>query len=436
MQVTIFGIIWLPILGAAMFLPLRYLASLVVFSAIFQAASVLNVGTKGISPFFISQAMFSLCALVRIKVLPARIPRWAVVLLVLIAFAILVTLLAPLLFKGTLVYVPDQGIDEAAMYGGSPLSYSAGQLAQCVYLLVNVVTLGLFYFAGRLLDWRLLWRVFMFSLWLVVFIGLWEFSSKIIGYPFPSDFFYSNPGVAQLSDQLTFGIDRLNSTYTEPSNAGAVLAAFFWMTMMSSQMSYLALILILGTLVCTVSGTGVAALLAGMVYRVSSKYGVSILLVLALFLFAGLILSGYAEILLSLLSIKFESHSGVSRLTADVYAFELVPKTFGFGVGLGSNRPSGLLAYVVSNLGVIGSGLWGGFVFLFLFDAHRCKLPYKSDVARRRSLIMYVVVILAGQAVSVPDLNLMSTWVCLFVIAAMLGSNDSISRPVAQDRNV
>jgi hypothetical protein len=51
---------------------------------------------------------------------------------------------------------------------------------------------------------------------------------------------------------------------------------------------------------------------------------------------------------------KSASSSGQHRMATSLYTFPLVFQTLGLGVGLGSNRPNGLLSYILSNLGIPG----------------------------------------------------------------------------------
>lgn len=51
---------------------------------------------------------------------------------------------------------------------------------------------------------------------------------------------------------------------------------------------------------------------------------------------------------------KQDSSSYINRTASDLYALELVLRTKGLGVGMGSNRPSSLLASLLSTVGVLG----------------------------------------------------------------------------------
>ncbi len=60
---TLFGLFFVSICFIGWFKPVKYLFSVVIFSCVFQAAAVFNVGTSGIPPyivadFFLSQKSF------------------------------------------------------------------------------------------------------------------------------------------------------------------------------------------------------------------------------------------------------------------------------------------------------------------------------------------------------------------------------------------
>ena len=62
---------------------------------------------------------------------------------------------------------------------------------------------------------------------------------------------------------------------------------------------------------------------------------------------------------------KSQSRSGRDRGATALHALYLGVETVGLGVGLGSNRPSGLLFYILSNMGIPGLLL-----FSYLLSCH------------------------------------------------------------------
>ena len=51
---TLFGLFFVSICFIGWFKPVKYLFSVVIFSCVFQAAAVFNVGTSGIPPYIVT----------------------------------------------------------------------------------------------------------------------------------------------------------------------------------------------------------------------------------------------------------------------------------------------------------------------------------------------------------------------------------------------
>jgi tetrahydromethanopterin S-methyltransferase subunit F len=78
--------------------------------------------------------------------------------------------------------------------------------------------------------------------------------------------------------------------------------------------------------------------------------------------------SGYREVLTNVTVSKGESGSFINRTAADLYSLQLLLRTYGLGVGLGSNRSSGLLTTLISNVGL--GGVLAFLVFYFKLFAN------------------------------------------------------------------
>lgn len=55
---TLFGLFFVSICFIGWFKPVKYLFSVVIFSCVFQAAAVFNVGTSGIPPYIVADFFF------------------------------------------------------------------------------------------------------------------------------------------------------------------------------------------------------------------------------------------------------------------------------------------------------------------------------------------------------------------------------------------
>jgi hypothetical protein len=113
---------------------------------------------------------------------------------------------------------------------------------------------------------------------------------------------------------------------------------------------------------------------------------------------------------------KIGSVSALSRFGADAYAFDLVLKTYGLGVGLGSNRPSSFVAALLSQVGVVGFVLFACAAWSTLWN-----LP-KAD----RWIGMAALGLLLSMAFGLPDLSFPFLWI-LFALAAQSKAASTIS---------
>ena len=73
--------------------------------------------------------------------------------------------------------------------------------------------------------------------------------------------------------------------------------------------------------------------------------------------------AGYTETIMTNTVSKGESSSFINRTAADLYAFELLLRTDGLGVGMGSNRASSLITTLLSNVGLAGFLVFAIYLF-------------------------------------------------------------------------
>jgi hypothetical protein len=77
---------------------------------------------------------------------------------------------------------------------------------------------------------------------------------------------------------------------------------------------------------------------------------------------ATLFIPDFHQLLSDILWYKSQSHSGQERHSTILVALDVATQSYGLGVGLGSNRPSGMLFYILSNIGIPGSILIVGLI--------------------------------------------------------------------------
>jgi hypothetical protein len=428
---TLEGIVFIPVALFFFFFRPRLLFPLLIVSTVFEASSVISSGSIGIQPYYCVAILFVLRALIDKGKVPGqasdRYFRW-----LWIAFAFVATISAiilPIAFGGIPVFSGRLGIDENFLSGGVPLHLQSGNLIQPAFLILNILVVFSAAKQGQYTDAA--HKAFIGSAYLIIFIVLLQVLFFWAGLPFPITLINNNPGYSVV-DLLAGGSLRPSGSFTEPSTLGAVLAALFaaflWRYLARKSSLLSAALTALACLLAASSSSFAAVAIVVIILvltqpivrlpwyirisrlkRFSAIFGSVILLALLMLIptIRSLILAQTIE--------KSASSSALARLGADAYAFTLVGRTYGLGVGLGSNRPSSFVAALLSQVGVIG-------ILLFACAAWSTlrNLP-RSD----RWIGMALLGLLLSMAFGLPDLSFPYLWV-LFALAAQSKAADSL----------
>lgn len=414
MHITAFGIVWILILGISFFMPIQYLGRMLIITGIFQASSVVNIGDKGIYAMIIADAVFIFRAAFNTSFKRGeKYGNWIKMWGIFATIAIIGAIIMPILFKGTLIRT--SGMKN--LQDMIPLTYTSRNTIQIITLLANSMTLFVFYKNKDKFDEKFMLKSFMIAIGIVLFVGFWEYLSKMGLCPikFPSELIYNNIGYSQAYNQnTTFGIKRMNSTFTEASVCGAFLSASFWacISLRNKKANIMAVILLVA-LVCNFSGTGVMAMIAGaMIYILLSdkKKRVIPLIIGCLVLLIILNAIGMLDVFVEMITGKLTSTSGNIRMSANTYSLELILKTFGLGVGLGSHKSSSLILNLLSVTGIPGT------IVFFISMYYLFKPIYKLRTlnAYCNFGLMFFLVMFVAQCLSIPDLTFTPLWMCLY----------------------
>lgn len=293
-----------------------------------------------------------------------------------VVWALGITAMGPWVFEGTLVLDPRMGIDVAVNYP-PPLQYNVSNLAQAGYLLL---AFGLVLYVGnrRTLSPHLLTA----GLAIGMVLTTANLLADAVGIDWPTEFFDASPSATYISTTET-GELRFRGIFTEPSGLAlfsSVAVVFFLSTAARStdraRLAYsllgalsLANLLAADSGTATVVGLTVAGITSVVVYggfllgvrRISLAAAVTFALaVLGLIWWWSDIYAAVAAVIED----KVASSSFTNRTAADAFSLDLFLDTRGFGVGLGSNRPSTFIPGLLSTTGVIG-------VVLFVWAAAR-----------------------------------------------------------------
>ena len=387
MEVPASGFILIPpSIGILIFAPER-LSEWAVFVAIFQAASVVNVGggfAVGIAPFFF------VAMLVTLRVLPQwwsgavrffrgePALRHVHVLTIFVGWTVFSAFASPVLFAGTPVDSPRMGVDQS-FFSQIPLRWSFSNAGQAAYMVLNfIVILHMLQMSNRQEYIKRLQWTFSFSGMCVVAIGAFQIFCFRFGMHFPSWLFNSNVAWGQSYNQWFNGISRLSATFVEPSDAATFLSAWalFELTIVisgSDNSVWHWTCVVAGTvaLVETASTTGyvTVALMWSIITATTAKTvltrgrlnvrAVFALTIMAVGAVVALAAMPSARLILDgVLFGKSTSLSGVHRAATLPRAVEVFYSTLSLGAGLGSNRAMSVAFYILSNLGLPGTVLF------------------------------------------------------------------------------
>jgi hypothetical protein len=435
------GLLFVPFTLILLFLRPNWLFPVAIVAAIFPAMSVLNlrIGTfeLGISPYYFTAILLTLSLLAQLLTKrPLYLsPATRVFLFFLGCFALIAVtsaLTLPRFFADLPVYSPRLGID-GQVGNLTPLSWSFSNLGQALYLSLNIgVVLSIFTKKSISPDSSIfLWLgLGLFFIFFALQIG-----TRFFGLPYPADILYSNPIYYQGYEQVLpgLGLPRLNATFSEPSNAGsylgAMLAFILTLAFQTRRKRYwLASLCVMIALLLTTSSSGylvlgvVGAVALGLPllkFLLKQSLSKKLLGTWASIVFACLVAVipvtiAVFPILDEVILSKPQSNSFINRISSDLDALTILVQTYGLGAGLGSNRPSSFLTYLLSNIGWLATGcffvaLW----VLFYTTWTKQNAPAQAVVA---ALSAYLV----AKLIAAPDLADSLLWVLMAVVIAQL----------------
>ena len=422
---TLIGALFLLVGGYCFVKAPKCLFGVLLVSGLFEASSALNIGDRGIQPYYVIAALFVARALLYKHQSREEAAHFKGkgLLAAFAALGVASAFVLPRLFAGLPVFDPSLGLD-AGLIVRPPLAFGTGNVAQAGYLIVQVLVV----WAASLRFSSLAFsrKAYVVSFYLLAGVIAVQLLCAQLKIAFPYSVLQNNPGYYM---QDTTTDSRPTGTFPEPSMAGVMLSLFF-----------------AGFLAEYFGGTGklsrviLAAIAVGVVASSGSLIAASIVLA-AMFLFppkkngasgrafggarrAGLIVaiaflvafSPLKETLLRQTVGKVYSNSFVTRISADLYAVDLAASTRWIGVGLGSNRPSSLITSLLSNVGILGTVGFALLLWLLTRNA-----TGDSKWVRWSALAVFV-----DMAVGVPDITSPTLWIVM-ALAVHLGTRSYMS---------
>ena len=438
-ELTLAGVIILPLALFVFFRDSKYILGVLFFVSIFHGASVLNFTYGGmklaISPYYFIGSLISLRFILSVLFKGSRVykvlSRTSTVLLLLFWFwSIITALILPHIFSGLEVYAPRVGF-AALSQQREYLKFSFSNIGQAIYLTINIfVILFAVVEINRFNQFSYLLKSFQLAALTSITLSFYQRLVYMVDswkYLYPHALLYSNPIYYIGAEQKMGGIYRINATFAEPSVAAAFYSSIFSGSLAAfvhaGQLFWLieALVATLA-IINTLSTTGIVVWFATVLMLTLSITTISIfskvkfvqIARLSVLMLAFIGLSSLLPILITkypaiyeITINKMHSLSYSRRISADLYSMILILETYGLGVGLGSNRPSSLLASMLTNVGILGTMLFA----LYLYSTIRPIL--RSNFAEAKFIVWTLVALLVAQAVSLPNLNFPPLWVLL-----------------------
>jgi hypothetical protein len=406
------------------------LFGLLVISSLFEASSVVNIGGRGVQPYYLIATFFIARAMLY-KIRNGGVNVTFNGRGLLIGFAVLGTVSAfvlPVVFAGMPVYDPSLGID-AGMVFRPPLELGLGNFAQAGYL--GIQALVVWAAACSPSSLSVSRRAYTGAFYLLVAVISIQLICKELRVSFPYSVLQNNPGYYMEDTAIDL---RLPGTFAEPSMAGVALSMFFagFLAQFLCGKGKILRVLVAAAAVGIVASSGsliavgitTLALLTFPPKKESGTPPASVgprrMAMIAVIAVAAAI-SPLRTTLMSQTVDKEYSNSFVKRAAADIYAVDLAASTNWVGVGLGSNRPSSLITALLSNLGVVGCI---GFFLMFV----RLLSNATGDSAWIRWSGVAIVV---DMAIGVPDVTSSILWIVM-ALAVLSRNNSKLSMPIGR----
>lgn len=417
------------------------LFALLIFSSLFPATAAITGDLRWVPPYYIIICFFILRPFL-IHPSTNKLSMGYKGKVALFSFgliAVLSVFLLPIIFAGTPVYSPQIGIDDGMLYR-PPLQLGWGQVGQAGYLLLQIMAI-ISASRSRAVSNRSA-KAYWFAGYFLVAIVFIQFACKEAGVIFPNSIIQNNPYHAlQFASDADLGWEgRSQGTFSEPSGAGAMLAAFALALMSQSyagkhrRAGILVTWLAIGMVGSSSSLVAVAVATLFLIFsnpifrfpwyiRRARAKTFTVLVIGAIVVVVVLVASPLGPLLYSQTFSKQESLSYIHRLAADEYSLELLRRTYGFGVGLGSNRPSSLLSSLLSNVGILGS-----LVFFVMCVQLLSNAKGQYTWIRWAAVALLIDLVLGG-----PDITSPLIWT-LLTMSVWFGSGNTTDLSASIDR--
>lgn len=444
--VTNLGLVLIATFILILFFKRTYLPAFFVVLTIFQAGSVVNIelinaGTKvwdldyqvisyGLNPYIFFAPIIFLYFILKIKLVPALLKNEYPLryLLLFCIIGIIGAFALPLLFEGIPVYSPLER--HAAEYPPSPLKFGVSNFVQAASILIN--TVFVFYiFQQAIIEKqtiKIIQRGFWFGFFLVCAIQIYERAAWLLEWQSFNWFFLTNTGYALSGEAKTqSGLLRIGSPFSEPSYSAAYMASIFcgliglislktikekkWMYYLLAVISFILTINIISTTGLILVAIGILIFSIHIALKSSLKFKIAIFILGSILITIIALFFNHSE------SFKLNANEFIfekfiyaaDRFNADFKSLSIFLHTYGLGVGIGSNRPSSLIASLMSNMGLMGLVLHS----LIIIHLLKTSLYSKDENLEKLFYLLIYLFFVLAMYLSIPDINLPLHWVIM-----------------------
>jgi hypothetical protein len=464
MSITVYGYILIPLLIIIFLIKPKYLIYLLIISLTLQVTSLINIGDYySLQIYRFITILVSVLFFIHLTIRGFKIKFKNKILkeisfygIVFVFFAIVWSFIAPFIFAGYPVFPPELGVDFSAVYGPSPLEFSEYNIAFSIYILFYVLTL-LFIITTNWdqNDLKILHRTFMISFLIILVTSISQILNVILKTPDITTYLYTIT-TREFRLSMAGSFPRVQATYQEPSMLApfivGVYSYYLYSTFKYKNVLHLTMTIV--TLILILLSTSTTAYISTMiltllvlyfnlplriknytVYINPSRIIINVIIITAaLLIFMGVIFftagfDSFIFLINEVLINKLDTASYKNRTIADLHALKLFVDTYGLGVGLGSNRPSSLLPFLLSQLGFVGT--WLFLVFIYKIMYFTCKSLKNTEYFQYFFLLPAVLV---SQLIAYPDITNPTLWqfiyICIIfssIFSSRFQNNESLS---------
>ncbi|MEM7460276.1 MAG: hypothetical protein AAF331_12485, partial [Pseudomonadota bacterium] len=435
------GLIFIALAAASVFRSQMTALAVMGVAALFQAATVMDLGMATIPPGHVTLAFFILAVILRVNGLGASVsalvyPRAGFFLSMVVAWAVISGFVLPRVFAGMVQVIPLNLIGD--YFVQVPLFPRSSNLNQSVYFIGNLCAF-LFVF-GMMKSPGMLKKAAGAGLIICaahMAIAMLDSFTFAIGQPNLLDFM-RNAGYSQLFGATVMGMKRMTGSFTEASAFSAMAIGLFafafrlWRGGIYTKWSGPLSIALAFGVILAFSSTGFVAfgvyfIVTYSLNLVSNEGGaisgarsrrmffvslapIGALAVAVLVAVRPDVLDPVVELFDSSIATKLSSASGQERMAWNLSGISNFFNTYGLGVGLGSVRTSSFLVSVPANLGLIGVLLFGAFFYQLFFSTNGQRWgridPESAQIVAAARSSCFALLIAAAVSSSTMDLGL------------------------------